>query len=294
MKLMSHIVILLLIGCLVVPSVMGQSLEERLEELAGDIGTGYLQPLADAVGANLNSGLYHTAKVKKGGLHFYVGIDGVGALISEDQRVFTAVNDLGEEYENVPTIFGRDEDETITFNGADVNLKGFNLKMFPIVAPRLTIGNIMGTELMLRVVELNIGADFGKFSMQGYGIRHSISQYFPLSPIDMSFTLFVQDIKIGDIVSISTHYFGIQASKKFLALELYGGVGIEGASLKAEYTLGEEFQSFPNETVSFSLDSKNRTRLNVGVTFHLLLLKIHADYNLASQKTFVVGAGIGL
>jgi len=152
----------------------------------------------------------------------------------------------------------------------------------------------MGTELLLRVVELNIGQDFGKFNMTGYGIRHSISQYFPLSPLDLSFTLFVQDIKIGDIVSISTHYFGVQASKKFLALELYGGVGMEGASLKAEYTFDPEIPGVAPRELEYSLDSKNRTRLNVGVTFHLLLLKLHADYNLASQKTFVVGAGIGL
>lgn len=293
MKFLNKLLIIFFTCCVIIPSATGQSLDERLQSLAVDNGVGYLQPLADAVGANLNSGLYHTAKVKKGGFHFYIGLEGTGAIVSEDQRVFTAVADDGP-VENVPTIFGRDDETPITFNGAQVNIKGFNLKMFPIVAPRLTIGNIMGTELLLRIVEFNIGHDFGRFSMTGYGLRHSISQYFTLSPIDVSFTLFVQDIKIGDMVTISTHYFGVQVSKKFLALELYGGAGMEGASLQAEYTLSEELQNIPDETVSFTLDSKNRTRLNVGVTFHLLLLKIHADYNLASQRTFVAGVGIGI
>lgn len=292
--MLKQVVLFLCTVCLLIPSAVAQSLQERLESLS-DRNSGYLQPLADAVGANLNSGLYHSAKVKKGGLHFYLGLEGVGAIISDEQRIFTAVDDVGE-IENVPTIFGEEESTPIQVGGATVNLpKGFNLRLFPIVAPRLTLGNIMGTELMLRVVELNIGPDFGKFNMTGYGLRHSVSQYFPLSPIDMSFTLFVQDIQIGDVVNISTHYFGVQASKRFLALELYGGVGMEGASLKAEYTLGDNFPGgLAGETISYSLDSKNRTRINVGVTLHMLLLKLHADYNLASQKTFVVGAGIGL
>ena len=295
MNALKRIAVFLFISSLVVPHAMAQSLEERLEVLS-DQNSGYLQPLADAVGANLNSGLYHSAKIKKRGLHIYFGIDGVGAIISDDQRVFTATDDDGP-VEDVPTIFGKDEETPLTIAGESVTIKGFNLRMFPIVAPRLTIGSIMGTELLLRVVELNInseGYDFGKFSMKGYGIRHSLSQYFPLSPLEMSFTLFVQDIKIGDVVSISTHYFGIQASKRFIALELYGGVGMEGASLSAEYTFGANSDIIPNETISYTLDSKNRTRLNVGVTFHMLLLKLHADYNLASQRTFVVGAGIGL
>ncbi|MCK4304898.1 MAG: hypothetical protein KAY24_11730 [Candidatus Eisenbacteria sp.] len=53
-------------------------------------GEGYLQPLADALGSNLNAGLFRTAYVPVDGFHFYIGIAGMAAPISDDSKTFMA------------------------------------------------------------------------------------------------------------------------------------------------------------------------------------------------------------
>lgn len=281
-------------------ALSAQSLQERLQQLTQDNAQQYLQPLGDAIGANLNSGLYHSAKVSSFGLHFYVGVETVGALISNDQQTYTAnvLNRSGQivKESGASTIFGSKNAKTVSLGGGQTYSLpgGMNLKLFPVIAPRIQIGNIMGTELLIRWVELNLPQNYGKFSMKGYGLRHSLSQYIPLFPINVAFGVFLQDIKLGDAVKITTSYFGVQASKRFLALEIYGGAGMETSTLKAEYNIGQNIPGAAfNQPVSFSLDGKNSTRLNVGLTLHMLLLKIHADYNIASQQTVVIGAGIG-
>ena len=298
---MKRFLILFVILCVSV-SVFGQTLQERLEALTETNGQRYLQPLGDAIGANLNSGFYHTAKIKKFGLHFYIGVETIAALIGDDQRSYIAnvLNNQGQivEASGAPTIFGGKDPKNVNLGmGQSYSLPGgFDSRMLPIIAPRIQIGNIMGTELIARYVDIDIpGAkDFGKFSMKGFGLRHSISQYIPLFPIDVAFGYFVQQINIGDVIKASTTYVGIQASRKMLALEVYGGVGVESASLTAEYNLGSNVPGVASIPLSYTLDGKNKTRMNVGLTFHLLLLKVHVDYNIAAQKTVVLGAGIGL
>ncbi|HDQ45072.1 MAG TPA: hypothetical protein ENN17_06160 [bacterium] len=279
----------------------GQSLQERLESLTQDNARRYLQPMGDALGANLNSGFYHSAKVGGFGLHVYVGVEIIGAVIGEDQKTYTAkiLNTSGQimDQPDVPTIFGPKGGKNVSsVAGQSYTLPGgTDLGLFPIIAPRIQIGNIMGTELVLRWVETNLPQDLGKFSMKGYGLRHSLSQYIPLSPVHFSFGVFLQDVGLGDAVRVTTSYFGVQASKRFMALEIYGGAGIESSTLKAEYRVGPGVPGAdPGQKIAFSLDGANSTRLNVGMTLHMLLFKVHADYNIAAQKTVVIGVGLGL
>jgi len=57
--------IILLLVISITGILMGSTLEERLETLVGENAKGYLSPLANSLGAGLNSGLMNTAKVQK-------------------------------------------------------------------------------------------------------------------------------------------------------------------------------------------------------------------------------------
>jgi len=67
-----RIFVLSAVGLLICSShVHAQNIEDMISKYTSDNGKGYVQPLADAFGANLNSGFYHHAKVKKAGFQLY-------------------------------------------------------------------------------------------------------------------------------------------------------------------------------------------------------------------------------
>jgi hypothetical protein len=292
-----------LLICLFIIADMGYTqaesdskIEERINEFQNmpDNLRNYLQPFADAFGANLNSGLYHTARIPKQGLHFYVGIETMIALIRNDQRTYTALlideNGLPIAKPGLPTIFGSEDPPPIDLApGLSYDLPGgFDIRAFPIVAPRVTLGSLAGTEFSLRWVEVDFGVDFGLLKINGFGLRHSLSQYFPLFPLDLCFGFFVQDFKLGRIFKANMGYFGAQASRSLGPLTLYGGIGIE----KSTFTLGNNEGVLLVAPITF--DSANRTRLNAGVTLRMLILKLHVDYSLGMQNILVAGIGIGM
>ena len=268
-------------------------IEEQINAFTGQLSDNlqpYLQPFADAFGANLNNGLYHTAYIPERGFHLYVGVETMLALIAEDQRTYTAVyndpiNGIIEE-KGAPTVFGSKEDKSITGTNTTVP-GGFDIRAFPIIAPRITIGSLVGTELSFRWIELDLSADFGLLKINGFGLRHSISQYMPHALIDLSFGFFVQEFQLGRIFKADMGFFGVQASRKFGPLTLYGGLGVE----KATVTLTNNEGVLQVQPVTF--DSSNRGRMNVGACLSLVVFHFHADYTLGMQNVITVGLGIG-
>jgi len=65
-------------------------IDDLVERYAGVNAEGFLKPLITGFGANLNSGLYRSAHVPKVGLHFNIALNGMVALIPNDQRTFDA------------------------------------------------------------------------------------------------------------------------------------------------------------------------------------------------------------
>ncbi len=84
---------LVLIGFLVLPSpreLLGQTLQENLEKLAEDAARGYVSPIVDGFGADLNAGWYHRVpKGTKFSINFEVGLVAMGAFFSEEHRTFS-------------------------------------------------------------------------------------------------------------------------------------------------------------------------------------------------------------
>ena len=67
-----------------------QDIEELVSKYTEANGKGYMQPLADAFGATFNTGLFHSAKIKKPGFQAYLGVITSTAFISDKRKTFTA------------------------------------------------------------------------------------------------------------------------------------------------------------------------------------------------------------
>ncbi len=94
--------------------------------------------------------------------------------------------------------------------------------------------------------KINLGSTIGNFSFWGAGLKHSITQYFPKSPIDAALQIVYQgtslDNTIGvtnaklkanaDIMNINLHI-----SKEIpKILTIYTGISYESIQIKSTYT----------------------------------------------------------
>lgn len=274
--------------------LQAQDLEDFVGSYTGANGRGYMQPLADAFGANLNSGLFHSAKIDSG-FHFYIGFATTTALIADKQKFFTASTEglfSPETTALAPTIFGPVNSTAVDGNaGTAYNFPGgLDLNILPVAVPQLHIGNILGTEFTLRYIAIELGDNFGKLDLLGWGVRHSISQYFKSLSLDIAVGYFQQNFDIGDVVEARSDFVGLQVGKDVGIITLYGGVGLENSTLDIAYTFDDGEVA---ETIEFELEGENNIRVTGGFTLNLSVVKLNADINLASQKVFTLGLGFG-
>src|SRR5260221_1943620 len=82
--------------------------EDAIKQLSSDNVRGYVQPLINGFGANMNSGWYHSAEISEMGLHFQFQIVGMGTFIGDGEKSYDAVPPL--PYDQTPvrtaTLFG--------------------------------------------------------------------------------------------------------------------------------------------------------------------------------------------
>ncbi len=271
-----------------------QDIEKLVSKYTEVNGKGYMQPLADAFGATFNTGLFHSAKLKKMGFQAYLGVVTSVAFIGDKRQTFDATTQDFADPEittEAPTIFGPAKSVDVSGPGGTVYVfpAGMNVKMVPFAVPQLTIGSVYGTDLTFRFFTISINEDLGSVNLFSWGIRHSISQHLDMLPLDVALGIYNQSFKIGDIVSANSWFVSAQASKKLLIFTFYGGLGYENTKVDLNYHNDDE-----NIDIDFNLKGKNSIRFTAGVTFNLGPAKLNVDYNIASQSVLSVGLGVGI
>lgn len=285
--------------------LQSQTLEERLQKFGEVNGKSYIKPFVNAFGANLNSGLFHSADVSTG-LDVYVGARFLFALIPSSAQEFDAdMTELNElrPYPLAPypspiktaTILGKDGALAIsggvnpdTFKFPD----GMNMKVVPFIVPQVSIGNIFGTRAILRYFPYVKLGDWGEISFIGVGVQHSIDQWLPVLPFDWSAHAMYQAFKIKPVLDASALSIGTEVSKTFLFATIYGGLAYEFSSMEFKYTWTPT--SSISRDLKFKIDSDNSFRLTAGVSLKWLIFNLNAEYNLAKQPVAVLGLGIAI
>lgn len=317
-----------------------QDLSSTLEDVGRVYAESYLQPLANAMGVNLNSGLFHTARIGGGLLPLvdvYVGVKVMGALVPEQERTLsldytaqqTFTGSDGRQYTvpvtysiaDAPTVFGSSSPGVVTASVHEVidpgpdNQEGtaddvvvdetdqfqllpglIDTPIAPFIVPQLGLGSLMGTDLVVRYLpEISYG-DVGSLSFRGLGLRHSLSQYVPLLPLNVTAQVMWQRLEItagGDDVFTATSLAGnIAASRRLLLLTVYGGLQVERAGVDIRYTFQPQADDVPSQEVAFDLTAANNFRLIAGSALNLGPLRVNVDAGIG--RTLVIGAGLGL
>jgi hypothetical protein len=280
------------------------SMEDAIKSLTGDNGKGYIQPIADLYGANMNAGWSHSAEISRMGLHIEFDLVAMGGLVGDDQKTYKATAPTGftPESFSTATIFGTQGTVVQSTAAPGISYRApdgvFNTTLFPLFAPQLTLGNVYGTQASVRFLTIpKIGdGQVPEVTLWGVGVRHSVSQWLPMIPLDVavSFNYGVTTVDLTDgggrLFDYSGYAIGLQASKRFAILTVYGGLSTESSSMTVKY---ESTVPQAPGTIELDLEGANSFRATAGVSLGLGFFKLFADVNFGAVTHFSGGIGFG-
>lgn len=294
---------LILPGSLVImllqASPSGAQVENRLAAYTGRNASGYLEPLVDAFGTVLNSGLFHSAHIQENGFHVSVEARYMSVFFGDGDRTFAAVTEHGfqpEQTAKAPTVVGAKKAVYVEGEGGTrfAFPGGFDLGSFSFAVPQLRVGTLYGTEAVLRLLFLNLGtSDLGSLNLYGFGLRHSISQHVQIDlPVDMSVGLFWQRFSVGknkggdELLEANAFSFGVHVSKRLERMEPYAGFSYDRFSMAVDYQAESENSA---DAIDLSFDSNEDLHAALGVSYNLAFMTVQCEYNIASQTALSFG-----
>lgn len=259
---------------------------DRITDLPKDELKGYATPLATWTGTYLNSGGYYSASVSKL-FGFKLSLIGMMIMVPDDQTTFNLKDDTESA-----TFFGDKGAAIPGTQGYAVYPPGINQTSLPAAMPQIAVSTL-GSELMLRFIPETTIEDV-TVDLLGIGVKHSISQYIPLIPVDIAVQILYNKVSItsSDLdISTTNLAFNAHASRSFGLLTLYGGLQYEQTTMDIDYTFtGAGFEGvLDDEEFSLNLEGDNNVRLTLGAALRLAVIVINADVNLGSHTAFVAG-----
>lgn len=298
MKKITQLFAILVVSMALPMATHAQDIEELLSKYTSGNGEKYMQPFADAFTANLNSGLFHNAKLKKMGFQIYLGLETQLAVIPSKQQTMTATTE-GDFFpkttvSGVPTVFGPSEGKKVEDPQSGLVYAfpgGLDLGYLPMATPQLTIGSVFGTNLTFRYAGTDRLEDVGKISLFGWGIRHSIDQYLPL-PVNLAIGYYNQTFTVGEYIDASASVISLQTSYSIPVITFYGGLGYEMGNMKLKYDY-EDDETNETKEITIDMTSANKIKMTLGFGLNLGPVNLHTEYNLAKQSTISAGLGFG-
>lgn len=283
---------------LIAPPLALAQIRTSLEHYTGRNAKGYLEPLKEAFGAALQAGMYRSAAIPRTRLKVDLDITAGFVKFSDSDRTFTAKAEAGflgpTDTATAPTVVGGTTAVVLEGTGGAQFIfpGGLDMDSFGLPVPQLTVGGIMGTQAVLRWIAFDTGdKDVGKIKLIGFGLRHSLSQYIPASPVDVAAGVTWQSFEAGDkLVDSSALSIGAQASRRFSAIEPYAGVAVDRFEMSVDY----DYES-DGETIPLRVDFGRETNLHLscGLGVNIGLLHLYAEVGRASRTVLSTGFSLG-
>jgi hypothetical protein len=139
--------------------------------------------------------------------------------------------------------------------------------------------------------------ELGDISLFGIGLRHSISQYLsPMFPVDIAGGFFWQSFSLGEnqrgdeLISTSAFTIGVQASRRFVVIEPYGGLSLDTFSMDVSY---ESDALGTTESIDVDFGSSTNLHLTLGLGLNFTYAKAFFEYNIAGMNSFSFGIALG-
>lgn len=277
-------------------------IEDQLSVYTGDNAVGYLQPLADALGASLNDGFYQSARIPRAGVKVGVELKLMGVMFGDDDRSFSANSEGSFQPETtaeVPTVVGDPNAVFVNGQGGATFAfpGGLDLSSFALPVPQLRVSGIAGSEGLLRWVSLDTGdSELGKVSLFGLGVRHSLSQYMASPKFDLAAGLLWQHFNVGensaggDLMSTSAFSVGLQASKRYgaaITVEPFAGLSLDTFAMEVDY------EHEGGESLHLDFDRATTFHLTLGAGLNLKIVNLSAAYSFAEHNSFNLGVSLG-
>ena len=326
---MHHLCLSFLLGfALLASPAQGQDdLGAALEAVGGQYAKGYTQPVTDALGANLNAGLFRTAEVGGEGvipvIDVYVGVAGMAALTRGSSRSFAPQDEtvtteggrtlqIDYEPDQVPTALGEetspgeaiisDQNPTTPNETATLPRGLLNTSTAPLAVPQVGVGTVLGTDAQLRYLPETSIRGYGSVSLIGLSVRHSLSQHVPDAPVNVALQGTWQRLtlsgseesqNLGETLDASGWALNAQVSKDIpvLPITFYGGLQYEQFGVEVNYTFRANGET---STIAFDQDAAGNARALAGARVTLAVIELNVDYALGSANTVSAGVGLAL
>ena len=258
------------------------NLESRLvsilqSELGQDYIIGYTQSLVNALGTTMSGGLFHRGNIKQFP-HLDVGLTAVYIKIPQKETMF---NYSGQQR---PTFFGPMQVSDSSW------IPGCGLREFYFPQIQLNLGLTSSAELLIRGSQYHL-AQIGDIHLLGAGIKFGLTDIIPKSllGLNVSVQALYQTMQVKNWLNSATFGMNIQASRSIfiLPLDLYGGVGYE--ITESKFDTEELTGNGTNGLGEVSVDGENSLRLNLGLSYTVLIFNLHLDYNLGLNNSIAAG-----
>lgn len=306
----------------------------------------YLEPLPNGLGGGLNTGWFNSASTHKT-LGFDIQVRGALAYVPETDRTFdlsslnlqkvspadpgaTITPTAGGANDQGPEVVVRDNGEEV----ARFNMpRGTGYHYVPSPMVQASVGLIKNTDLIVRYVpKFDIGT-YGDFQMEGFGLKHELTQWLPASgflPIDISVMAGYNRIDLTANLNVDPqpgavpdpNYTGSYDNQRvrnsfdtFTAklvvgtdlplISLYGGLGYETSTMHlavdgdypvplTDPTTGATYTQTVTDPFSYSEDGVNEYSMFAGFKLRLLFLHIFGEYTYAEYPVANAGVGISI
>jgi hypothetical protein len=286
------------ISCLLMTSLAKAQIEKRgiqdyLDSYAGENAVPYVQPLADILTSNINTGIWDWSAIPD---EFYLRLklQGMMSFPDESMRTFTGrtTGDFRPEQSmTVPTIIG-DQNATVLQgdnNQVYVFPGGYDLEQITLGTPQVTIGGFLNSEVSGRFLSFRLSDDVGRVHFYGLGARHSLTGYFDNPPIDLSVGYFYHHIEAGSYLDSDQHLVSAMVGKSGKIFSGHLGLGYQTSMSDVHYTFDDGDQQL---NVDLDLENNNPWIVEAGLGLKLGPLFASTAVSYARHPT--VSAGVGL
>jgi hypothetical protein len=288
---------------------------ETLIKIGQEYAKNYLSPLTTGLGTLMNTGYIgaYGEDVQKKGIftpRFYIGVKGCGTLMNSIDDNFNFEFETNAQIngakvpikwvvKDAPRIFGNSSPAVAygkfeimgkTFDTSVTLLGGYSsMPVLPYAIPRIGLGTLAGTDIMLSGLPgINIG-EFGKVNVYGIAIRHNLNAYLKL-PLGIAFQggfqkLTLTDKNSSNVFDATSSFINLQVSKRISIISLYAGIQYETYNIDVNL-------KYNDYSVQFSQQNLNPMRGVFGLTLNLGPFKLNGDINYGERVTFTGGLGV--
>ena len=276
------------------------SFEDALAQYNAQTVRGYIQPLVDLFGANLNAGFFTGPAAPGSRLSFGLSLIGMAAPVLDKHKTYLASTPPGwnpSSFETA-TIFGGQGTTVTHANNPVLQYRGsdglIDASILPLAVPQLFVGGIAGSEVVFRYGRTPTFGDNDEIpnaTLFAVGARHNVGRYLGLLPVDLGLGVMYSSFEVGDIAKVTGVVIGLQGSKTFTILTAYGTVAWESTKMNLTYTSTDPSAS---GRVDVDIDGANQFRTNFGLSLRLSVVRLFADVNVGSVTHYSGGLSFGI